>query len=318
MASPAAAAPSNLPGNPSGEGSATDGMSLGDFYNVLVNAHRQGGSRQIRNVLSDITQTAVGVDVEVPDYVGQLWSGVRYQRKVVPLISGPALTSYTVKGWKWDAGQAPEVAAYAGDKADVPSNAVSTSQTTQTVKRLAGAHDIDRKHVDFNDTEFFQAYYEAMTDSYAKLSDAAAVTDMLAAATDQLAARAGANNGFLGAIADGVKAIDDTTGADSTFVIANSADVIPFVLGTTALDLPALLSMIGVNLDRIRMHSGVPADHVLVGTSSAVRFRELGGGAPIRVEAIDMTAGGVDAGVFGYYLTEIHSALGIQDVVIAP
>ena len=38
---------------------------------------------------------------------------------------------------------------------------------------------------------------------------------------------------------------------------------------------------------------------------------------PIRVEAVNMAKGGVDAGAFGYYATLLHDAGGLADVTIA-
>lgn len=306
-----AAAPSGIgPGGaPSGNPMLAQ-MGTDDLYKLLAAAHRGNLTPELRNALSDITQTAVGVDVEQPDFVGQLWQGADYQRKVVPLIAGKALTSYQITGWRWTT--KPAVASWAGDKAAITSNAPATEPYSVGASRLAGAHDIDRKFRDFNDTAFFEAYYSAMTDSYRRLSDAAAVDGIEAAATDILAP---AYVGFLGAIAAGVSALDDATNVQSTFVLANKADLIPWALATTNFDVPAFLELLGVDPKRIVTHNSVTAGHVLVGTSAAIKFRELPG-VPIRVEAIDMTKGGVDAGVFGYYAIELHDATGIQDVTI--
>jgi ATP-dependent protease ClpP protease subunit len=284
--------------------------TLDQFYAAMTQRAAGGALPELRNALEDITQSSVGVDLEQPDFVGELWSGVRYQRRIVPLIKGPNLTSFTLKGWRWTT--KPVMAAYAGDKADVPSNVVGTEPASASAVRLAGAHDIDRKFVDFPDDGFFAAYYAAMAESYARLSDAAAAAAIIAGATDVALP---AYEGFLGAIAAGVAAIDADTGAGTTFVLANPADLIPFVLATTSNDLPARLQMIGVDLDRIQSSTQVPAGHVIVGNSAAIVYRELGD-TPIRVQAINVAQGGVDAGVFGYYATQLQDSGGIQDVVI--
>jgi hypothetical protein len=282
-----------------------------DLCAALAAQHSGQATREILNVLQDITQTAVGVDMDVPDYVGELWSGVRYQRKVVPLIAGERLTSFKIAGWRWTT--KPVMAPYSGDKADVPSNAVGTEPADTTAQRLAGAHDIDRKFVDFGDSAFFEAYYAAMAESYAILSDAAAVDAIEAAATDIAVP---AYTGFLGAIAAGVESVSANAGADSTFVLANTTDLIPWALGTTNQDLSAFLSLIGVDPNRITHHPSVTAGHVIVGTREAIEYRELGE-VPIRVEAVNMVKGGVDAGAFGYYATLLHDADGLADVTIA-
>lgn len=305
-----AAAPSGM--ESAAGGAAPGGIAnLSTFYAALAALHSGRATPDILNVLQDITQTAVGVDVEQPAFVGELWSGVRYQRKVVPLIAGERLTSYKIDGWRWTT--KPVMAPYSGDKADVPSNAVGTEPASASAQRLAGAHDIDRKFVDFGDSGFFAAYYAAMAESYAILSDGAAVDAVEAAATDYLTPT---YTGFLGAIAYGVQQVSANTGADSTFVLANSADLIPWALGTTNQDLSAFLDLIGVDPSRIVHHPNVTAGHVIVGTREAIEYRELGE-VPIRVEAVNMAKGGVDAGAFGYYATLLHDAGGLADVTIA-
>lgn len=281
-----------------------------EFYAAMVARHTRRAGAELEAALSDITQASAGTSGPAA-WVGELWDGVRYERRVVPLLGSGTLTSYEVNGWRWVI--KPVMAAYAGDKAAVPSNAATTEAVAEEASRLAGAHDIDRKFRDFGDEAFFQSYYEAMTESYAILSDAAAVDALEAAATD--VTNAYDTSGFFGAIATGVSAIDTATNAGSTFVLANKADLIGALLPLTAMDVPAYLDLLGVDPARIVAHPSVTAGHVIVGTRDAATFYELPG-SPIRVEAVDMVKGGIDAGVFGYYAMLIHDATGIQDVLI--
>ena len=48
-----------------------------------------------------------------------------------------------------------------------------------------------------------------------------------------------------------------------------------------------------------------------MGTKPAVTVHELGGGTPIRVDALDLVNGGVDHATFGYYVTNVHDASGL-------
>lgn len=281
-----------------------------EFYAAMVARHTRRASADMEAALSDITQSATS-EVEAPAFVGELWDGVRYERRVVPLVGHGDLMSYEINGWRWVT--KPAVASYAGDKGAVPSNAPTTEAVTEEAERLAGAHDIDRKYRDFNNEAFFQSYYEAMTESYAMLSDAALVDALEAAATD--VTNLYDANGFLGALATGVQALGVATNANSTFALANLTDLVPFILGLTNLDVPAYMDLLGIDPRRIVAHPSVTAGHVIVGTRDAVTFYELPG-SPIRVEAVDMVKGGIDAGVFGYYATLIHDAGGLQDVLI--
>lgn len=288
-------------------------QSLDQFYAAMVAKHGFAGAQispDIEAALDDITY-ANNSGAMPPQWVGQLWQGVNYVRKVVPLLGAPKpLTSRTVNGWKWVV--KPEVDVYSGNKTEVPSNAADTIATTAAAAILAGAHDIDRSFRDFGVTEFFQAYYEAMAESYAVKSDAL-LADWLE--TNATAETTPAYLYLLGAIAAGVEMIGDSTNAQTSFVLVNNADLIPWVLATTVADMPARLDLLGVNIDRIVAHSSITAGHAVVGTSSAASFYELPG-SPIRVEAVDMDNAGIDAGVFGYHAEVLHDAAGIVNVTI--
>lgn len=285
--------------------------SFGEFTAAMQARAMGMASPDVLAALADITYAAVGTDADQGQWVGELWSGVDYKRKIVPLLGTPQkLTSLKLNGWAW--GTKPVMAAYNGNKEDVPSAAVTADPVAKSAKRLAGAHDVDRAMVDFDNPAFWAGYYRAMTNSYAKLSDLGTLADLIAMATDIASP---AYEGFLGAIAAGVAAVGDDTGADSTFVIVNNTDLIPWVLGTTNDDLPAKLELIGVSLDRFTSSSGVPAGHVIVGTQESMDFYELGD-TPIRVQAVNIAEGGVDPGVFGYYATVPQLSAAVVDVVI--
>jgi hypothetical protein len=49
----------------------------------------------------------------------------------------------------------------------------------------------------------------------------------------------------------------------------------------------------------------------------ALTFYELGGGAPIRVEALDVARAGIDSAVYGYWATLLNRPGGIISVPLA-
>src|SRR5690606_1846253 len=120
---------------------------------------------------------------------------------------------------------------YSGDKADVPSNAVSTEPVEIAAQRIAGAHDIDRKYHDFGDQGFWQSYVAAMTESYAVQSDAAVMAQVTAAATP---VTAGANPGGVPdvwvKIVDGVLAVLTATNAMPSSAVLSAALFRQFLL----------------------------------------------------------------------------------------
>jgi hypothetical protein len=286
------------------------GAQLDRLYAAVAAVNSGHMSPELTAALADITYSA-GPFAAQPEYVGQLWSGVGYQRKFVPLLNQKPLTSLKVKGWFWVT--APEVADYAGDKAAIPSNAVEVDDREVTATRLAGGHDIDRAYYDFGDTEFIAAYYAKMAESYAKKSDAKALADIIAAAG---AASATIGADLLEAVAIGVDEIDDATGATATFAIVNNVDR-RGLLNIAGNDVPAYLKEI-LKIDPMNFvaSSVVPAGTVYVGVRNAMDHRELPG-SPIRVSAVNVPNGGIDDAVFGYRATMLQDADGLATVTFA-
>jgi len=293
--------------------------SLHDFVSRWSQAKRANDVRLLA-ALVDVTYSTVGVNVVQPQWIGELWSGSPYTRVIVPLISQDNLTSLTIESWRWVT--KPVMAEYAGDKAPVPSAAIATEPVSDDAKRYAGAHDIDRAMVDFPNPAFLEGYYQAMTESYSRLTDTAALTALLAGATTVTPGTVPAGiSGAAAGLVDAALAVVET--APPTFAIV-AADVYRSLLLTPAEDVLGLLSQsLGLEGGSLGGFQIVPrADMtpatILVGTRSAATFYELGGGAPIRVQALDITKGGVDAGVFGYAGTVIHDADGLAKVTVAP
>jgi hypothetical protein len=291
--------------------------TTGEFVSRLV-AAKSTGDRQLLAALADITQSGVGGDVSAQQFLGELWSGKDYTRTVVPLMAGGALTSYSVKGWRWVT--KPEVAAYAGNKAAVTSNSVDTEAVTVAAERLAGAHDIDRKFADFGDTEFLTSYLQAMTESYARKSDGVAVDFLQANATavSPGTVPTGISNAAA-ALVDGALAVIDAGVPNYAFV--DKGAYRSLLLTPKDQILEYLNMALGLEEGSIQNFKIVPRSDLLpgqliVGCTPAVQFLELPG-VPIRVDALNIANGGVDQGVFGYYAQILHNADGLAKVSLA-
>ncbi len=316
-----AAAAATVPAGTKAVASKPKQVGLQDAIRMLASAYLEGGDARVTAALADITPGVGNAIASPAQWVGELWSGRGYQRRIVPLINHAELTSFKVSGWRWTT--KPVVAPYGGNKADVPSNAAAVAMVDLAAKRLAGAHDIDRVYRDFPNPEFWNSYFAAMTESYARQSDAAALTDLLAGATPVAggATPAGTPRGLVGIVDGAISLIDY---AVPSFAIVNSAlwrDILLTPRDKTLEYLNASLGYENGEMENFKIipSAGVAANKVLVGARDAATFHELGGGAPIRVEAENIAKGGIDEGVFGYYATNIHSAAGLALVTtVAP
>ena len=285
-----------------------------DFFRLLAAAQ---GDRRLMAALADVTPTEIG-DMDVPQWVGELWSGVGYTRRIVPLLNHADLTEMTIEGWRWVT--RPEMGKYAGNKTPIPSNELDTEPVSQAAERLAGGHDIDRKYVDFRNTGFFQSYYAAMSESYSKLTDLLATRDLKAgASTVALGAVPSGIDAGWAAIVDLALAVVDV-GSPSYALVEKSVyrsmiltpkdQVLEYLTASLGLEEGGLAGFRIIPVAATPQtgvdYPGLDTGEIIVGAKQAATFHELGGGAPIRVEALNVANGGVDAGVFGYAGTVIH------------
>jgi hypothetical protein len=310
-------------------GAPTDGLALAspglapsaapkpELENPIVHAatlqaevfRTSGGTPELRAALADITNT--GLDLfQNPSVLGEkLWEGAASTaRPFVDMMDTAPLTSWKGTGWQWK--KRPYVAAYAGDKTPIPTDTVEVESIDWEADRVAGGWDIDRKFRDFGDAEFWAEFYSAQVDSYREVTNAQAATAIISYALD-ITVDANVPTTFAGinvAQADVLRAAalgsailkrTPRVNQGPDYVIMNTADWLG-LLDITNLDLPAFLSMLGVSPGSFDHHPEVPAGEVVLGVKKAAKFRELGGGSPIRVEALDVARAGIDSAVYGY------------------
>jgi hypothetical protein len=287
----------------------------------------KGATPELRAALADITNTGLDLFQAPAGALGEkLWEGASYTRQFTGLFRQRPLTSWKGTGWQWVT--RPKMAAYDGDKAEVPTNTVSVAPREWEASRIAGAWDIDRKFRDFADTEFWTEFYAAQTESYLEVTDAQASAFIAANALDSTVdanvptAYAGINVAqadILRAAALGTAILEDTPrvrkGPD--YVGMNTADWLSLV-EITNLDLPAFLALLKIRPEQFMRSSQFAAGKVTLGVQNAATFRELGGGSPIRVEALDIAHAGVDSAVYGYTAFSLDRPGGIITVPLVP
>jgi hypothetical protein len=277
----------------------------------------RGESRHaaVEAALSDIINTDVWEVVGSDSYVGQLWSAKTYNRRFVPLMRQAALTSWKVRGWRW--GVRPGGAAYAGDKAAIPSNSPTVLPADTEAERWAGGHDIDIKFRHFGDTEFLNAYATAMVEDYAVDTDAVARAFLLSSAStptgwDSLGAGKSLIYGAM--LAGDLMSEQLDQDVEPDWYIVSRADF-RTLIDVVNDDKPAFMDMFGVDPDKFIRSSAQTTGTITAGLTGAATWYELGG-SPIRVEALDLVKGGVDEAFFGYHAELLNDSRGIVKVDI--
>src|SRR5690606_16465666 len=135
---------------------------------------------------SGASTKTIGADTADQGYLGEIWQGNPYQRKFWPLFAQSSLTSYTAVGWKWDPANAPEVASYSGNTAEISSNAIDTIPVSVTAQRVAGGNRLDRRFLDFGDQSVVASYFSKLAEHYARVTDAAGLAAAVTAAGSDL------------------------------------------------------------------------------------------------------------------------------------
>lgn len=280
-------------------------ITVADAARAVLAVQTGRASDDIQAALADVTNSAT-VEGTPAQWIGELWGGVTYQRRIVPLLGQRDLTSWRIQGFNWTT--KPAVAKYSGDKSEIPSNQPAIAPYESEATRWAGGHDLDRKFYDFQDTAFLESYWRAMAESYAVVTDANAADFVVANAT----AVPDTGENLFEAIAIADAAVDGALNTTAGFYLANSADRLA-LLKITNNDVPAYLSLFGIDPSKIQWTSRVPRGTVVAGAKPAVYHHELPN-APLRVEAEHLSHGGRDVALFGYTALTVENPDGLVKV----
>lgn len=238
-------------------------------------------------------------------WLGEVWKQTPYVRRFAPLLAQGVLTHYRELGFR--VVTKPTVAAYAGNQAEVPTGGMTVEPAPYVVSRLAHGADIDRRYTDFNDSDILQAFIEAQVQSYEEVIDGLA-EDFIAAQADAETAGAyvpGISPGITGVV-DGALALIADRFRPTAAVMG--ADLFRAVLLTPKDDVAEYLTQaFGLEEGQLQGFRIIPSakaayvGKVAVMDNSTLRLKELGGGAPVRVEAEKPSNGAQTLAVFGYY-----------------
>lgn len=256
-------------------------------------------------------------------WLGEIYSSRTYQRKFSPLIQSGSLTALKAVGWRFVAGKTPTVGDYAGYPAEPTSTEVKTESVTLDAARIAGAGSVDRAFLDFPSAEFWAAYFREVTNDYERKADAKARDTLIAGATPVVAGAVPAGVATAAAyIVDGAISVINAERDLPSFAIVG-ADLYRGLLLTRADDVIAFLNAaLGLQDGTLAGFKIVPSSvatltgKVLVGARTGATQYELPG-SPVRVDAVNISQGGAERGVFGYHAELINDAASLALVASA-
>lgn len=303
-----------LPGFPKPEEKSVKLGAVADFRLAVDE------EKSLSLALDPIIQADVYDPTSVPDFVGELWSGRAYVERFAPLTTARTLTSQKIQGWGWDL--TPDVGDYAGNLAEVPTNEVKAKPISKDASRIASGHKIDRIHVDMPNGGFWESFYRERAKNYARLRDNKVLAHMRTAGNHL------AKTVPLGVTDPWAKLVRGALWVLETGVpewaILGADEWEKMALTVDSDKLAYLNASLGLEDGQLANFKLIPAPisdtasngKVMVGVRAATEFYELPGG-PIRVDALDVANGGVDAGLFGYHALLTTDARGVVDVSTA-
>lgn len=282
-------------------------LTFSQAVETIANMRTGTASPELTAALADITRSA-NPAVSAPQWLGELWEGSEYQREIIPTMTIKPLTKLKAVGWRWT--QKPEIEDYAGDKAEIPTNEVSTEPVETTANRMAVGHDIDRAYFDFNETEFLEGFFRARTIDYAMKSDAKAAAFLNTSASTGTSVAAEPD--LLHAAARARLVVKRQVRVEPSAYLVHPNSLFG-LFDITQLDNPAYLDLLGVKPERFIATDLVPENEVVAYAKESVTWFELPG-SPIRVDAERIDLGGRDSAVFAYWATLLNNQSGIVRV----
>jgi hypothetical protein len=312
-----AALPGSLTGPKRGPAKKEDGASL--FASLRGKNVAQAGTLL---AALDVMNAADVLSTQQQQWLGEVYGSRTYVRRFAPLVQHADLQGLKGLGWKFTAGKTPVVAPYTAG-AQPNSNEVKTEAVTLDATRLASAGSVDRAWIDFPSPEFWAGYFREQSNSYDRVLDGIARDAMVAGATAVAAGAVPSGVSTAAAfIVDGALAVLAAERDLPSFAIVGS-NLYRDLLLTRADDVIAFLTAaIGLEDGTLAGFRIVPsaaaglASKVLVGTRTAATVYELPG-SPVRVDAVSISNGQVDRGLFGYHAELINDAQSLALVAAA-
>ena len=294
------------------------GYAFATFVREMTQAMRGSGPARhvaVSAALADITHSQHTHIIEPPAWSGELWSGLVYEPEFSDLFTPGELTNWEGIGWRFT--NKLEMKDWAGDKTEIPTSTVGTEPSGYEAARAAVGVDVDRKFFDFPNEGFVSGLFEQFREGWEILRDDKHRAYIVAQAVPaETYSAAGVANGTLAAqpsllkaAAAGMRALKRRRVGKGNWVLVNDDDLFT-LLDINEHSLPTFLDLWGVEPRDFRSSMRIPKGSVYVGKREAATSRVLPG-SPIRVEAQNLTRGGIDEAAFGYWAIEEHHTSGI-------
>ncbi|MBN9141084.1 hypothetical protein [uncultured Microbacterium sp.] len=313
-------------------------VDLRQVFASIAAVKADPGDQENTQVLAALTDIKISganalptTDVLRPNWVGQMYDGIPYEREYINLGNlGTDISAAGKKGFKVKRGTTgspipspagiPNGGDWAGNKTEINSYNGFTQTAVSALRRFAVGHDIAREFYDLpGGAEVVEAFLKLVLEDHLYWSDMWALFDLQSAAGIPIAAGTYPTDypAALGQLIQGILAVKarkaDGRRDVPTFAIANDEAYAQLVYAAGGEQhLPAFVKIaistnssgtVDGDIQVVQGDTGITGSpSVIVGAKRAVEFDELAGG-PLIVNALELAKGGIDRAVHGYLQT---------------
>ena len=324
---------------------APDDVDLHAFFSALA-AMKNGSTEDAETALmalADIKTTdpgtsGLGAGIAPAAWVGRLWQGKRYVRKFIDLathVYGP-IDLGGRKGYTFGDTSGLVKKRTTGEKTELPTGSATTANRSSTRDSYGYAADVAQEWAYLSGgAEVMQQFWQAVADSYAKVTDIDARDTLIRlamnrdgaalsarVAPESLPAGTPANSAYYPGVVQLIQAIeaisdsdDDPSGAIVNPVLWKQLIYTPKELLPEFVSLAVTAGSGQATVDgkvtvRKAPQSAFPGTNaanpqVAAGAKAAVEFKELGE-TPIQIDAVNVAKFGLDRSVVGFVETFIQ------------
>jgi len=299
--------------------------SFREVANEAVDALRHDGIRAFVSTINNALDPVVigddtGGGFTAPDRIGQVWQAHPEGRPHIDALGGTRpLTSTKIEGWKWTL-PTPAPEPYAGELAEVPSDAWETVPVSETPSRWAKANKIDRIYTDLGSADLIASLFAILGQNYDGVSDAAVAADLVAGATAitggattviEAISKAYLQLKKIGATVSKMWMAEDLFTGFAELKVADLPAWIANATGFVRLDGNVSLT----NVFDVDVDFELDTSEFLALDSRAATVFES---PQIKLEAQDVAHGGVDIGFFAYGGTLINDPRAVVKTTVTP
>lgn len=329
-----------------GGGQQAQEPGMNEMFTLLAAARREDGhGEQARTLLAALTDITAGTNGSLDTqgagasqtsaiqkkWLGQLWQGIAYVRRYIPLLGGSgSIVSMQEQGFTVAAGT-ELVQPWAGNKTAISSAGGTTALKNSTLQRWGWAADIAREWFDIpGNEEVISAFLKLVGQSYSRVTDKWTLAQLVASATTvapDTYPTLDATRDYPTAIKQLIQGVDyvsaDPVDDTPAFAVCNAA-AWQEIIYAPADALPQWMTLNfgiqsqGGTADDGKVHVvrgdiGIEnTSAVMVGSQASAHVNELGGpDNPLNISAIDLVNGGIDQARIGYtqFLADYADAL---------